>query len=755
MKKIIIFMFMALMSLSAVSADLNISLSKIETSNFQKQQYSFEDTNYNWVDLQNAFDGDLNSFASIQATNPFKEISVGYTFNNSIRINDLYSKSWSNGASQTIRLDYLIGSTWTQFHSESLTPNTINELNESLNLDVDGVRARIRTADSSTRNYRHYEVIPYAFIDSFNENGTSFFNSENITININSDENKNISYRLNNALFIDLCILCNTTDLNLNSLVDGVYNLTIKYNDLEYDTNFTIDTTNPTIINNIPTEINYFTLNDSLFSCNDTNIDTCQISINSQTVDFDQSISFTDSGILPYTITATDLGGNTIQEQGTILVNPYAYFYFEAPDTAPIGSFSLDGVIYTDYAQIKYYNDGLTIGENTLEFESLGFAITNIDFNLSSGSPNFNQTFTVQDSKIVLNIYDFETGNLMNTNVDITLIETSYTNTVSSGTINISDISFYDGEYQLILESTNYETQILYFEYSNKEVLNLDAYLIATNATNLGVLNVKAESTTNPIEGQLVNLLSWDTDSSSYITVGQSKTNSNGDAFFNVLLGNTVYKVNAVRNGEIETAPEQIIYLSGTVIFLYFGDNLEDYPTYNTNGITYSLINQSFNATHDLITFTFTDNFNLVTNVCLDVNRIRNSYRTQLSSNCVTTSSGEIQIYTSINNSFTKEVVAKVYYNDQYFNLNSITYSTSLTLENGLGNLSKWLALAMMVALLALGVYIENINLVGVGTIIGSWVVYSIFNNTMSYTVPLLITIIMILVLYGTFKKRF
>jgi len=222
-----------------------------------------------------------------------------------------------------------------------------------------------------------------------------------------------------------------------------------------------------------------------------------------------------------------------------------------------------------------------------------------------------------------------------------------------------------------------------------------------------------------------------------------------------VELGNKVYKVTSTRNGETVTSPEQIIDLSGTIIYVFFGDSLEEYPTETYKDITYSLTNTSFNSTHDLITFSFSDANNLVTQACLEVNRLKGSKSTTISENCVSSASGEIQIYTSINNTFTKEVLARAYIGDTTRKLDNIIYESSLTLEGGLGNLSQWVVLIMILAVIALGVYLENIAFLGVGVIVISWVTYSIFSSTLSYTIPLLITIIMVLVLYGTFKKRF
>ena len=613
--------------------------------------------------------------------------------------------------------------------------------------------------------YKHITINNETIINN------SFFNTTELdfttdVLNKSTNGNVNQTYYLyqNNSLINSSQFATNNLNGSFNlNLADNEYNIYFyAQNNITNVTSnnftFTIDTTPPTINNSIPNEINTYDIDNlsSLFNCENSN--TCIINFTTTSQVFNQTqtnITLNQNGNISYTITAEDLAGNTATDNGTLFVNPEFYLSFKDTNNNSINNYNLGGIDYSNFTTGKYYNNGFVIGNNTLEFEALGYAITNISFVLNSTPPALNETFTIQKSKIVLKVYDVTTGNLITSNIDYTLIPTNSSGSFTGGKINISNIAFDSTNYQIILENADYETESLFFTYTNKEVLNLNAYMIATNTTNLGLLNVKVEDSIDVISGQLVNLLVWSSSQSSFITVGQSTTNSNGDAFFNVELGNKVYKVTSTRNGETVTSPEQIIDLSGTIIYVFFGDSLEEYPTETYKDITYSLTNTSFNSTHDLITFSFSDANNLVTQACLEVNRLKGSKSTTISENCVSSASGEIQIYTSINNTFTKEVLARAYIGDTTRKLDNIIYESSLTLEGGLGNLSQWVVLIMILAVIALGVYLENIAFLGVGVIVISWVTYSIFSSTLSYTIPLLITIIMVLVLYGTFKKRF
>jgi hypothetical protein len=609
---------------------------------------------------------------------------------------------------------------------------------------------------------------PYAFAQAITFNNPQqdqVLNSTSFLLNVSFAEVTNATYILNNGSETFICNDCLSSDsLNLVG-VEGVNNLTILTNTtgtlFNQSINFTIDTTNPTLSVNLPTEINSYNINFSQYINYSDNVGvlSCIVSISgeNQSNCNETSYNFSTSGNKTINVTLTDLAGNSVSDNNNLLlVNPFAYLYFEDTSNNPINtSYSLNGVSFSNPAQIPYYNSIINIGENSLEFEALGYAITNISFNLSDNAPYFNQTYEIQNSKIVLKVFDVTTGDLVSEAIEYTLISTSYSGNFTGGQINISDVAFYEGQYQIVLESLNYETESVFFTYNNKEELQINAYMIPTTTTNLGVLNVKVETSIDVIAGQLVNLLAWDSSASAFITIGQSKTDSNGDAFFNIELGNRVYKVTATRQGETRSSPEQVIRVSGTIVYLNFGTPLEQYPTQTFGDVSFSLTNTTYNSTHDLITFTFADENNLVTKACIEINRLRGSYSTQISENCVNSASGQILVITSRDNEFVKEVLAVAYSGNDFQKLGNILYKSNLNIEDSLGDLSKWFVLIMILAVMALGIYLQNIPTLTIGTIITSWVVYSIFSNTMSYTIPLLITIIMILVLYGTFKKRF
>jgi len=630
-------------------------------------------------------------------------------------------------------------------------------------MDEVGTWNKALTSDEISNLYNGGDGLQYPFEIAPSQVLTTdlqdYYTSNDISININSTIITDFNYSFNGGANTQFDANTNQTQLNLTG-VEGLNNLTIWTNTTEDNLTFTIDTVLPNISLTAPSEINTFNFNfDNVTSCSDSNLDTCLITTDEgETFSYtNNSYDFATSGNHTYNVTATDLAGNTYSlNDNLILVNPYAFIYVEDEASNIVTNYSLLGINENNgYMSIPYYNSGLTIGETLVEFNVLGYAITDLSVNLTTASPNYNNTFIVSTAKIVLNIYDLETGALMTENVDVELIATNYTGTAVSGQLNISQVSFYDGDYTLNLVSTNYESEAVFFSYTNQEIFNLNAYMLPSNTTNLGVLNVKAETSLDTLKNQLINLLKWDSSSSSYITVGQSKTDSNGDAFFNVELGTTFYKVTGTRSTETITSPEQKIIASGTVIFLIFSDSIEEYVDYTASDILYNLTNTSHNSTHELITFGWNDPNNLAAEACLIINRLNGAKATELSENCVSSANGEIQVYTEFNNTYTKEMLAVVRDIDTQTKLDNIVYPSNLNLETSLGNLAKWIVLMLMVIVIGLGIVLGNVNIIGIGTIVMSWVVYSIFPQTLGYTIPLLITVVSILILYGTFKKRF
>lgn len=129
-------------------------------------------------------------------------------------------------------------------------------------------------------------------------NLTNFYNSENISIQLNTTTLTNMSYILDSGSEVSICNNCNSSILNLYDLSEGFHTIVfISENEngqVNTTRNFTIDTTPPTITNNIPTEINSYEFDvNSFASCNSAEICNISFSEDGTTIDLPYNINQT------------------------------------------------------------------------------------------------------------------------------------------------------------------------------------------------------------------------------------------------------------------------------------------------------------------------------------------------------------------------------------------------------------------------------------------------------------------------------
>ena len=382
----------------------------------------------------------------------------------------------------------------------------------------------------------------------------NYYDSTAVTVNGNLTPATNLSYVLNGGSNISLGSV-STFEINLTG-IEGNNVLDFYHDGSKNQINFTVDTTQPVVVNNMPTESDSYTVNFNSSTCTDTNIDTCVLTIGVTPYDLLTVSSATMSSAInySYTILATDLAGNTRSVGGTFLVNPYAYFYFEDNLSNPVTNFTLNNIQNNgpDYHRLQYYNDGLSIGSNTLVFRAQGFARQTINFTLSAASPYFNTTYTANVAQIVINLRDKDTGSLITgTNFSAEFIATvGATVSDTDGTINVINSLFQNESYIVTITSNDYFTEQLFFNFQNIEYLELDAYFSLKNDTGIGTIFVKAvDLGSKPVKGATVYAQQWFPSSSSYLTVTSATTGEDGLASLNVILNDKNYRFRAIKDG--------------------------------------------------------------------------------------------------------------------------------------------------------------------------------------------------------------
>jgi hypothetical protein len=581
-----------------------------------------------------------------------------------------------------------------------------------------------------------------------------YLDNTSFLVNVTTTEITDLYYILNGGFQTSLCSSCNATTNTLIG-VEGLNNLTIISNQSGSVTNesisFTIDTTQPIITNNLPSEINSYTLNFNSTTCSDINLDTCFLSIQGSTYDLLtlSNASLTYNGNWSYNITATDLAGTQVQESGNVLINPVGYLYFLNQTGDYISEVYLNGYLVSNPYTFYYYNDNYSIGLNTILFESEGYANEEFNFTLAT-TGILNQSFVSYSAKIVVNIYDRETGNLITDNVDLTLIATTgYQTNTSTGQVNISDLNFIEEQYQLIADSLNYATETVYFNFNNQEILDVNIYMLDLNATDYGFINIVAVADT----GQFVNnavckAMEWIPISSSFLTRSEGLTNTQGQTSLNIEIGTKSYKFRCTKDGYTTDSNAQIISSSGQTVTLVLSiGSITPEPQFEN--VDFSLYNVTYNSTHQRIYFDWMDNDGTSRGVCLKQYRLGAINKLLLNQSCSTSSSGQIQLLSNVNQTY--NILFEAYIDDS--KMDTLTFLGSESFAFNLKNyhLDIFLPLIFIILGISAGFFIQpqNIYISILMVMVGTALSFFIVPTIISFSIATFIWIICGFLLWG------
>mgnify|MGYP000380315611 CR=1 FL=1 len=162
--------------------------------------------------------------------------------------------------------------------------------------------------------------------------------------------------------------------------------------------NTDLSTTSPTITNNIPSEIFNYSFLGSWFSCSDINLLFCNVSIDGFNKASGANFTLTHNGNLSYTITAIDLAGNQVTDDGYLYVNPKQYFRFsDIFSSSYLSNYTFGG--YSSIGNYVSFNAlDVGLGTFTYQFNKFGYNRENFTFNINSTS-NYNITYNVSKKR--------------------------------------------------------------------------------------------------------------------------------------------------------------------------------------------------------------------------------------------------------------------------------------------------------------------------------------------------------------------
>jgi len=465
--------------------------------------------------------------------------------------------------------------------------------------------------------------------------------------------------------------------------------------------------------------------------------------------------TFTNNGNQDYTILASN-STNTINETGSLLVNPSVSFNFEDNSTN-VENYSFGGRADTNgLVTYNIYNDGLTIGENTLSFSKFGYVLQNFTFNITE-TQSQNYTFNVTEAAINVQIFDRITQNLITQNVDLQLIgNVGNTTTTSTGQATLRAIDGVPGSYQIIATSTGYETESVYFEYTNQENLSVDIYLLNSTDLSVGFVTIEVKDTLSFfIEGAIVNLMEWKPSISSFITVGQCQTLSNGKCNLNVELNNKLYKFQAIKNG-ISTETTSLILTETGLTFPLTLENALLNPTANSDNILSNMTQTLNNITNSsLLRLQWATKDNTNAKACIKVYSNPGYSQQIIASNCTVSNSGVLLMNVNINNTENIKVDGTVQDSFNTFLIDSFFYEGSGSLSKALNDFNLDILIPIIFFFIGISVGLLFGNLY-IGLILGvilEWIATIIAGNVLSVSVAVVITFISGLVIWGAYKK--
>jgi hypothetical protein len=607
-------------------------------------------------------------------------------------------------------------------------------------------------------------TVPLAVV-SFNSplNGT-WVNTTTNEINLTYSETTNASYIYNGASSVSLGTNIASSLFNLTG-VEGLNNLSVTTNTSGELFNgfmsFTIDTTVPTITNNLPSTLDSYALSFNSSTCTDNNISTCVLTIEGS--DYDlltvSSTTLIESGNITYSIKATDTAGNTITENGLIFVNPVIYFSFNnLLSSSLVNNYTFGGrASVGDFVTGTIYNDAIMgVGNNTLLFSKFGFILQNFSFVLSN-TTNTNYTFNVTPSFININIYDRETLSLITDTVNLVLEgdmgnETSTT----TGTATLQAINGVPDDYRIVAESANYETEQVFFTYTNQENISIDIYMLNATGINTGFINIQVKASGNFVDDAIVQALEWRPLSSAYVSVAQCKTTTTGTCSLNIELNNVIYKFSATKSGVSSTTIGQIIDTTGLTLPIQLEDaSLTADP--DLLGLTGEFTETSDTAATNLSVsrFEWSDPNGVVGQACINVYKLTGFAKVFMSQNCTSSASGILFSSNLINNTYGIQLEATLLYDSTISKRGTLTYKGTGDISKGLSDagLSLFIPLVGVLLAVAVGVLIGNIYISSIAVVIVVWATVAVFPSLISGSIAVVVTVIGGLILWGVSRR--
>lgn len=374
------------------------------------------------------------------------------------------------------------------------------------------------------------------------------------------------------------------------------------------------------------------------------------------------------------------------------------------------------------------YNGTFQWGTFTFEMTKIGYLKSQtFTENLNYSNLPINITYSLNPASIYVRLFDRETETLITKPATLSIVGVANYST-TNGTIHISDVSLVPRQYIAIATATGYITEQTTFTFSNQDNISLDIYLFNATSENIGSLIVQVyDDFYNLITGANTKLLEYRPVDNSFVEVAQCYTNTNGECIFSVELNTKFYIVQSsiVINNRLYTAQStdtgELVKLDNSIIGLHL-KTTEGFQVDELFDLVITPSNTSLVGNTSYLTATFSDYSNIDHTVCIAY-YIRDGLNEILVAGptCVTGSAGIVNYAGgySLDRSYT--YVAKIYVVDSYGK--KVTYysynyeALAGSLADAFGIYLKPLILFLLLCLLAVSIYLKNIQIFAIGSI--------------------------------------
>lgn len=464
----------------------------------------------------------------------------------------------------------------------------------------------------------------------------------------------------------------------------------------------------------------------------------------------------------------------------------YLYFYDEesgnpienASITITLPNYNTDLSLTTDsngsVTFDSYYNNTLQTGNYSITFEDFIGFVTPVTFTETYNNLPINESFNI--SVVNIEVFLFYRSNFTTFDKNSTVVIEGIDNfTTSNGTILLKNASIINGDYRITVFSEGFFNEEKVFIYTGQTDIDVNVYLLEINQSNSGTVTIRTVDEFSRLLGDTrVNLLEYDTSTLSYGEVSQCNTDSNGECKFLIETNTKSYKFTASKevNGNTVTAStEPQIFedsISGGEVVLFSEEtitltlsSLERFELNPIQNIIYNSTESFNNVTNQSnidVSFRSIDGTNL--EVCVEYFTIAGGVETSLTGDtfCVTASSGEVteNAFFTLNRS--KEYVAKVYIKSGSAEilLEQYKYQSFDSFAERLKNNATlpFVFLFIWIFLIASGLALKNVPLVGVAIIVGTWTIWFFFPSITIVSASVLQTLIGISLIYVGRKKE-